>query len=152
MDEAMAILREQTVLCRQLLKLFGELSEALKKNSLTMLDITKKIPPVILQLNKNSAQAQKFLTGVKAENFSKFLDAQPDSIQRTVAASLLKQSKTLQTQLRRLTEATNRLTVNGSAFVAFNMNVLSQTAANSTYGAEAQTGSQRGRRIFDANV
>lgn len=152
MDEAIAILREQTVLCRQLLKLFGELSEALKINSLAMNDTTKKIPPVIAQLNKNSAQAQEFLAGVGAENFGKFLDAQPDSLQRTVAVNLLRQSRSLQTQLKRLTEATNRLTANGSAFVAFSMNVLSRTAANSTYGAEAQTGSQRGRRIFDANV
>lgn len=152
MDEAIAILREQTVLCHQLLKLFGELSEALKINSLAMNDATKKLPPVIAQLNKNSTQAQEFLTGVKAENFGKFLDTQPDSIQRTVAVNLLKQSKNLQTQLRRLTEATNRLTANGSAFVAFSMNVLSHTAANSTYGAEAQTGSRSGRRIFDANV
>lgn len=152
MEEAIAILREQTVLCRQLLKLFGELSEALKANSLAMTDITKKIEPVIAQLNKNSARAQKFLTGVKAENFGKFLDAQPDSLQRTVAANLLKQSSNLQTQLKRRTEATNRLTANGSAFVAFSMNVLSSTRAGSTYGAEAQTGSRSGRRIFDENV
>ena len=152
MDEAIAILREQTVLCRQLLNLFGELSEALKENSLAITDTTKKIEPVIAQLNKNSTRAQKFLAGVKAENFGEFIDAQADGIQRTVAANLLKQSTNLQTQLKRRTETTNRLTANGAAFVAFSMNVLSRTAANSTYGAEAQTGSRSGRRIFDANV
>ena len=151
MDGAIAILREQTVLCSQLLKSFDELSAALRKNSLDAADIVRKIEPVIVQVNKNSARAQTLLNGVGAKNFGEFLDTQEDGIKRTLAVNLLRQSANLQSQLKNRTEAINRLTANGKAFVAFSMNVMSGATANN-YGAAAQTGVRSNRRVFDANV
>lgn len=152
MDEAIALLREQTVLCNQLLKLFGELTEALKSKSLAMTEITQKIEPAIQQLNKNSASVQDFLHRNNAATFADFLSTQPADAKTSVAASLLKQTSNLQAQIKRRTASVSRLTKTGSAFVEFNLNVLSQTTAKSTYGSAAETGSQRGRRIFDANA
>ena len=152
MDEAIALLREQNALCYQLLKLFGELTEALKSKSLAMTEITQKIEPAIRQLNKNSASVQDFLHRNSAANFAEFLSAQPADAKTAVAASLLKQTGNLQAQIKKRTASVSRLTKTGSAFVEFNLNVLSQTTANSTYGAAAETGSQSGRRIFDANI
>ena len=152
MDEAIALLREQTVLCNQLLKLFGELTEALKSKSLAMTEITQKIEPAIMRLNKNSASAQDFLHRNAAQNFSEFLNRQTADAKRTVALNLLRQAENLQTQIKKRTADVKRLTQTGSAFVEFNLNVLSQTTAKSTYGSAAETGSQRGRRIFDANI
>lgn len=152
MDEAISILREQTVFCSQLLKMFGELATALQTNSLEMTNIARKIEPVVMQLNRNAVRAQNFLDRMNAKTFSEFLSAQEEGVKRNLATSLLTQSGSLQAKLKNRTETLGRLTKSGDAFVKFSLNVLSRTAQKSTYGAAAETGTQNGRRLFDTNV
>ena len=152
MDETIAILREQTILCNRLLKLFAELTDLLKNNSLDMVQTVRKIEPVITELSRNSMRTQNFLDRMHAKTFSDFLNSQEKSGKRDVAESLLKQADNLQTQIRRSTATLKRLTKNGMDFVNFNINVMSQSSTNATYGAEATTGTQSNRRIFDTNV
>jgi hypothetical protein len=151
MEETIILLREQTVFCNRLLKLFADLTETIKNNSLDMSKIAEQIDPVIMELSKNSARSKMFLDKMKFKNFSDFIDAQEDGVKKDVAKRLLKQNGELQKKLQRTTKTLKTLTDKGKKFVEFNLNVMSRTSSN-TYGAEAQTGSQSGRRLFDANI
>lgn len=151
MEETIILLREQTVFCNRLLKLFADLTETIKKNSLNMTNVAGQIEPVISELSKNSARSKMFLDKMKFKNFSDFIDAQEDSVKKDVAKRLLQQNMKLQENLQNVTHTLKLLTNKGKEFVDFNLNVMSKTSSN-TYGAEAQTGSQSGRRLFDANI
>ena len=151
MEETIILLREQTVFCNRLLKLFADLTETLRKNSLNMSNVVRQIEPVIAELAKNSARAQTFLDKVKFKNFNDFINAQEDSVKKDVAKRLLQQNSKLQIELRQVTKTLTLLTDKGKDFVNFNLNVMSRTSTNN-YGAAAETGSQSGRRLFDANI
>ena len=152
MEETIILLREQTVLCDRLLKLFADLTETVKNNSLNMSSIAEQIEPAIAELSKNSIQSQSFLDKMQFKNFGEFIDAQEDSVKKNVAKRLLRYNNELQTKLQRTLKTLKILTDKGKNFVDFNLNVMSRTASTNTYGAEAQTGSQSGRRLFDANT
>lgn len=152
MDEAIAILREQTILCSRMLKLFADLTELLQKNSLEMLQLVRKVEPAVMELSRNADRTQRFLARMQAKTLNEFIGAQEANAKKEVAMSLLEHANDLQLQLRRRTETLNRLTENGKAFVTFNLNVLSRASTKPTYGAAAQTGTQSGRRLFDTNV
>ncbi len=152
MEETISLLREQTILCSRLLKLFADLIIILKSNSLEMAETIKKIEPLITELSRNAEKSQLFLKKAGVKTFGDFLDFQEQGVKLDVARRLLNQAENLQARLKNQTESASRLLENGGAFVSFNLNVLSQTAAGGTYGAEAVAGSQRTRRIFDANV
>jgi len=151
MEETIILLREQTVFCNRLLKLFADLTETVKNNSLDMSKIAAQIEPVIAELLKNSERSKMFLDKMKFKNFSDFIDAQEDGVKKDVAKRLLKQNGELQKKLQRTMKTLKILTDKGKNFVEFNLNVMSRTSS-STYGAEAPTGSQSGRRLFDANI
>ena len=151
MEETIILLREQTELCDRLLKLFADLTETVKNNSLNMSNIAGQIEPVIAELSKNAAKSQTFLDKMKFKNFGDFIDAQEDGVKKNVAKRLLRYNNELQTKLQRTLKTLKILTDKGKNFVNFNLNVMSRSSTN-TYGAEAQTGSQSGRRLFDANI
>ncbi len=152
MEETIILLREQTIFCSRLLKLFADLTESLKKNSLNMIEITKQIEPAIAELSKNSLRSQEYLKKLKFQNFNEFINSQPDGVKKDVATRLLKHNSDLQSKLQSQMKILKRLTDKGKEFVNFNLNVLSRTSATPTYGAAAETGTQSKRRIFDTNV
>ena len=152
MEETIILLREQTVFCNRLLKLFADLTETIKKNSLNMSNVARQIEPVIAELDKNSARTQMFLDKVKFQNFNDFIESQEDSVKKDVAKRLLQHNSELQNELQQKIKTLKILTDNGKKFVEFNLNVMSKTSTSVTYGAAAETGSQSGRRLFDANI
>ena len=152
MEEAIILLREQTIFCSRLLKLFADLTESLKKNSLTMIEVVNQIEPAVAELSKNSLKSQEFLKRLNFKNFSDLINSQADGVKKDVATRLLKYNRDLQTKLQLQMKILKRLTDKGKDFVNFNLNVLSRTSANTTYGAAAETGIQNKRRIFDTNV
>ena len=151
MEETIILLREQTELCDRLLKLFADLTETVKNNSLNISNVAVQIEPVIAELLKNSAKSRMFLDKAKFKTFSDFIEAQEDGVKKNVAKRLLRYNNELQEKLQRTTKILKVLTDKGKNFVEFNLNVMSRSSTN-TYGAEAQTGSQSGRRLFDANI
>ena len=152
MEETIILLREQTVFCNRLLKLFADLTETIKKNSLNMSQVAGQIEPVIAELSKNSVRSRMFLDRMKFKNFGDFIDAQEDGVKKDVAKRLLQSNKELQEKLQRTIKTLKILTDNGKKFVEFNLNVMSKTSTSVSYGAAAETGSQSGRRLFDANI
>ena len=152
MEETIILLREQTVFCNRLLKLFADLTETIKNNSLNITVIAGQIEPVIAELSKNSVRSKNFLDKMKFKNFNDFINAQEDSVKKDVAKRLLQQNSKLQEELQRSTRILKILTDKGKKFVDFNLNIMSKTSTSVTYGAAAETGSQSGRRLFDANI
>lgn len=152
MDEAISLLREQTVLRSRLITLLDELLELLKTDSPEIENPVKKINPVISELTRNESKSRKFLETVHAENFAEYVSSGKDGIQREVAERLLAQIENLEGKLRKKLELAGLLTVQGAKFAAFNLHVLSQTRTSPTYGASAKTETRSDRRIFEANV
>jgi Mg2+ and Co2+ transporter CorA len=152
MEETIILLREQTIFCSRLLKLFADLTESLKKNSLTMIEVVNQIEIAVAELSKNSIRSQTFLERLKFKNFNEFINSQPDGVKKDVATRLLKHNSDLQSKLQIQMKILKRLNDNGKNFVNFNLNVLSRTSAAPTYGAEAVTETHSKRRLFDTNV
>lgn len=152
MDEAIKLLRERSILCAQLPELVNALIEVVKKNSPDVQEPVRKIEAVMLDLSKNERQTQDFLKRVKAPSLAKFLAAQDNGVQRDVAEKLLQTAADAQRRLKAQSAELALLLQRGKNYVEFNLNILARISASDTYGAEAKTGSQRTRRMFDANV
>ncbi|MBQ6006517.1 MAG: flagellar export chaperone FlgN [Selenomonadaceae bacterium] len=152
MDETIKILREQAILCAHLPDLFDELIKILQNNSPDVQEPIKKIEDTLRNLNKNEQKAEDFLKRVNAASFAEYLSAQEKNIQRDVAEKLLKKTSDAQFKIKNQTDQLKLLLKKGKDYVAFNLNILARTSASDTYGAAAQTGSQRTRRIFEANI
>ena len=152
MDEAIKLLREQAILCSRLNELLDKLTDALKNFTHETPVIVQEINPLVADLEKNSTATQKFLQAANFQNFGEFINAADDGVQKDVAERLLKKVVLLQDELAAGMKVAAGVLVNGSNFVNFNLNVLSQTSASPTYGAEATTATNSNRRIFDANV
>lgn len=152
MDETIKILREQAILCAHLPELFDELIEIMKSNSPEVQEPIRKIETTVRDLSKNEQKAQDFLKRVGAASFAEYLSAQEKNIQRNVAEKLLKTTADAQLRLKNQVAQVKLLLKKGKDYVEFNLNILARTSASSTYGSEAQTSSQRTRRMFDANI
>lgn len=152
MDETIKILREQAILCAHLPELFDELIEIMKSNSPEVQEPIRKIETTVRDLSKNEQKAQDFLKRVGASSFAEYLSAQEKNIQRNVAEKLLKKTADAQLRLKNQVAQVKLLLKKGKDYVEFNLNILARTSASSTYGSEAQTSSQRTRRMFEANI
>ena len=154
MDKVIKLLREQMILCSRLSELFGELSTALKE-SRSGADVTSSvqgIEPLMMNLSKNDLKIQEFLKSAKFENVKTFVEAQSNGVERNVAERLLTQTNNLQNKLRHQITNVAHLLMNSKAFMDFNINVMSQTVANTTYGPGRNIGQHQKRRVFDANA
>lgn len=152
MDETIKILREQTVLCSRLPELFNKLIEILKNNSPDVYEPIQKISLIMRELSKSEKKSKEFLLKVHASSFAEYVSAQEQDIRREVAQNLLKKLVAVQVQLKTRLAELNRLLKQGRDFIEFNLNILARISASETYGAQAQTGSQRTRRMFEANI
>lgn len=152
MDETIKILREQAILCAHLPELFDELIKIMESNSPDVQEPIRKIEKTMRDLNKNEQKAEEFLKRIGAASFAEYISAQDKNIQRDVAEKLLKKTADAQLKLKNQVAQVKLLLKRGKDYVNFNLNILARTSASSTYGAEAQTGSQRSRRMFEANI
>ena len=152
MDETIKLLREQAILCAHLPELFDELINIMESNSPEVQEPIRKIEATMRDINKNEQKATEFLNRVGATSFAEYIAAQDKNIQRDVAEKLLKKTADAQLRLGRQAAKAKLLVKKGRDYVAFNMNILARTSASDTYGAEAQTGSNRTRRMFEANI
>lgn len=152
MDETIKILREQAILCAHLPELFDELIKIMQNNSPDVQEPIRKIESIMRDLNKNEQKAQDFLKRVNASSFAEYIAAQDKNIQRNVAEKLLKKTSDAQLRLKNQVAQVKLLLKKGRDYVEFNLNILARTSASDTYGAAAQTASQRSRRMFEANI
>lgn len=152
MDETIKILREQAILCAHLPEIFDELIKIIESNSPDVQEPVRKIELVLRDLSKNEQAAQEFLKRVGYSSFAEYINDQDKNIKRDVAEKLLTKTVDAQQQLKKQTSKLRLILKKGQEYVAFNLNILARTSASNTYGAEAQTSSQRTRRMFEANI
>lgn len=152
MDETIKLLREQAILCAHLPELFDELIKIMKSNSPDVQETIRKIETTVRDLSKNEQRSREFLDRIGSPSFADYLSVQEKNIQRDVAERLLKKTADAQLRLKNQVAQVKLLLKKGKDYVDFNLNILARTSANDTYGAAAQTGSHRTRRMFEANV
>lgn len=153
MNEAIKILREQVVLLKRLVELFDKLIEVLKKNnSAEVPKIVQEISPLITELSKIAESSNEFLKKNGAETLTTFINSHESSMAKEVAEKLLDEVDELHFEMRKKVSSSDKLLANGKEFIDFNLNILLQTSANTTYGSSAETGSQSKKRMFEANV
>ncbi len=155
MDKLIKILREQMILCSRLIEIFNGLNNALKDNA-TGIGVTpsvQAVEPLLKDLSKSEIKIQEFLKEKKVSDLKTFIDMQPEGVERSVSTRLISQVSNLQNQLRRKTVNAAGLLVSSKAFIDFNLNVISQTKASTTYGPPgSEIEHQRKIRMFDASV
>ena len=156
MREAIKILRQELVFCTRFSELFEELETVLKQNASGngVSKIVQKLEKGLTDVPKLEAEQKSFLETVKQPTLRSFLEAQPDSVERTMALRLLEQVVSLQEKLRQQSAKNHLLLERSKQFIDFHMNVISRTTANPTYGPPGADGVEhrRGRRMFDQNV
>ena len=155
MDKIIKMLREQMILCSRLNELFSQLDTALKDNTsgAGVTSTVQAIEPLMKELSGSDVKIQTFLKETNSDSLKNFIDSQPESIEHSVADRLLNQVSNLQMKLRHQIIMAASLLVKSKEFIDFNVNVISQTRASTTYGPPgAEIEHQRKIRIFDANV
>lgn len=130
--DTIKLLRERTVLCRHALELFNTLIEELENNSPAVIETVGKIEKITRDLNDNAEK------NISLDDLNQ--------IQKNVAENLLKQSETLQAQIKEKISIANNLVQVGKEFVTYNMNLFSHTQAD-TYSADKLT--ENSRRIVE---
>ena len=147
------ILRQHLILCKRLSELLDKLRTDLKESTSGqgLSTTTQAIEPVMLELSKSENAINELLQKSKTQNLQSFIEAQPESVEREVAFKLLKQIAQFQSSIRHKIVNSATLLVNSRSFIEYNMNVMSQTAAPTTYGNPKSESSPR-RHIFSANV
>ena len=153
MNEAIKILREQIVLLKKLVELFEKLIDVLKKNnSAEVPKIVQEISPLITELSKIANSSNEFLNKNGYKTLAAFVNSHESSMAKEVAENLLNEVDELHFEMRKKVSESAKLLANGKEFIDFNLNILLQTSANTTYGSSAETGSQSKKRMFEANV
>ena len=154
MESAIKLLREQMILCRRLSEIFEELSEAFKtgRSGADVTSAVQRIEPLMMELSKNDRQSQKFLKSSKAENLKSYIELKSDGAEKEVALKILAQTNSLQEKIRHQITNVARLMINSKSFIDYNLNVMSQTVANDTYGADSKLGQHQRRRVFSAST
>ena len=155
MDKVIKLLREQVILCSRLSELFGNLSDTLK-HSTSGASVTTSVQSIELlmsNLSKNDLNIRELLKSYKITDLKTFVEANSNSIEGNVANNLLIKLGNLQKRIRHQITNVARLLINSKKFIDYNINVMTQTVASTTYGpASANVGNLQKRRMFDANI
>lgn len=154
MDRVIKLLREQIILCSRLSNLFEELSNALKqtRSALNIETSVKNVQSLMKDLSDNDNHIQEFLKSENVENLKIYIENQPESIERNVAVKILEQTNNLQKKIRHQITTVAKLMMNSQSFINFNLNVMAQTVADTTYGPSSNVGQYQRRHVFNANV
>lgn len=162
LDNIIRLLREQLVLCKRLSDIFEGLKKNLRDGNSTgtgVTDSVQAIEPIALELSRHEAKMNEFLKnhstkeGTEVRDLGTVIGSLPSGIKRGMAETLLAKIEELHKKLKHQTVSAATLLVNGKAFIDYNINVLSQTKADNTYGPPGkQFKAQSGRRVFEANV
>ena len=155
MNIIIKILREQMILCKRLNEIFEQLQNSLKENTAGqgVTSSVQTIEPLMMDLSKIETKIKEFLKETGYTNIKTFIESQPAGIEHDVALRLLSQVSQLQEKLRHRVVNSSQLLVKSKTFIDYNLNVMSQTVANNTYGLPGkELQNQRRRRIFETNV
>lgn len=156
MREAIRILRQELVLCTRLAELQEELADCLKGHvsGNGVSKTVRELECVLADISKLEGEQKALLERAGKPDLRSFLDGQSPSVEREMALRLLDQVSSQQEKLRKQSAANRLLLERSKQFVDFQMNVLSRTKANPTYGPPnaGEAEHQRGRRMFDQNV
>ena len=149
MQEIINILRQQLILCMQLLKVVQRQGEALVQNDARLVSaINKEAELAMAELNQQEKKKQQFLQQAGAASVALWLEKTEDSMEKQLALQLTDKMNNMLQQLQEAKEANKQYLDRNMKFIDFNINVMTQTEAGATYGS----GPVQGRKMFQADV
>ena len=156
MKEAIKLIRGQMVLLSQMGKTVDGLNAALLKraDAVGVRNAVKQLESLLAELGRLEKNQRKFLETKQQGNMQSFVKAQPTSMERDAVWRLLLQITSLQNDLKKKRMETDKLLKSNKDFVDYNINVMNQTQAGTTYGPPGGNSVelQRGRKMFEADV
>ena len=156
MKEAIGIIHSEAALLEELQAKQAALRETLTGASPgpKVAEAVRELDRLLGALSRLQATERRFLTGRGSRNMSDYVQAQPASEERDVALRLLFRLEDLEWLAKEDLATNRRLLERGRDFVAYHMNILSETRADDTYGSGGNTGTgtTQGRKMFEANV
>ena len=113
----------------------------------------QRVEPLLTEIAHIAEVQQTFLATVHRQTMLDYMAHLPVSPARTACAKLLGELQTRERELRRELTSVQGLFDRSKQFIDFHVNVLTATAASSTYGPPgAEPGEQRGIKMFEADV
>ena len=130
------------------------LKEALQTTAgVGVTEAVQRVEPLLAEIAHIAEAQQTFLTTVRRKTMLDYMVHLPVSPARTACAKLLGELQARERELRRELASVQELFNRSKQFIDFHVNVLTATAASSTYGPPGtDPGEQRGIKMFEADV
>ena len=157
--EALVLLKTQLAACEAAMLRFAALREALSQSASGggIAEPTAAAERSLSEVRALARQQSDFLMNVGAESLSDLVSREPNLRERLAAERVLRASAARRTELRERIQACRLLLQKSADFVNYQLNVISGTVADDTYGrsqpvAGPVAGIQRAVAMFDADV
>lgn len=155
MDEAVRLLRAQVLLSNQCLEKIKALKNNLQAEDkgANIVAAVQSLEPALLELGKLEKEKRDFLHKQSARDMRTFISRMPPSEEWEILVHLFHRTQEFEQSMRGEISAAKLLLERGKKYVDYNVNVMTRTVANNTYNQEAaESGSQRGIKMFDSSV
>lgn len=152
MKEIIDILRQRLVLAMSLQKHVVAQRKALKAvDDSGIRRITREIDPLLVKMGALDKKQERLLGNL---TFAQWLERQSDSAEKQMALKLLSKLNEKLLQLKTGNSGNMDLLQRNIKFIDYNVNVMTQTSADVTYGAPQGYGAGpvQGRKMFDTGV
>ena len=156
MKEIIEILRQELILCGEIDKLFAEMKNILQEQTSGsgVSEATHKLEGLMARLGQLEKRGLEKLAALGQPSMAVYLAAEPDSPAQSMALTLCGRVEEALQRLKNELAENQELLNRAKKFIDFNINVMTQTAADSTYAPPKRTAGagQRGLKMFDQSV
>ena len=155
MKEIIEILRQQLILCGRILAISQKQQKQLVEHAATASGATAaEMEPLLASLQKSEANKDALLKKISGHDIAEFIRRQPKSMERDMAQRLLEKLQAVMGELKALNGHNRELLKRNMQYIDFNINVMTQAAAGTTYEATGGQPAQpdAGVKMFDTNI
>ncbi|EKX97077.1 MULTISPECIES: hypothetical protein [Selenomonas] len=157
--EALVLLKAQLAACEEAAHRFAALSDALCQSASGggVAEPTAAAEHSLTEVRSLARRQSDFLANTGAESLSVIVSREPNLRERLAVERVLRAVAARQAELRERIQICAELLQNSAAFVNYQLNVISGTVAEDTYGrsqpvAGPAPGVNRAVAMFDADV
>ena len=155
MKEIIEILRQQLILCGRILAISQKQQKHLVEHAAAASRaVAAEMEPLLVSLQKSEANKDALLKKISGHDIAAFIRRQPKSMERDMAQRLLEKLQAVMAELKALNGHNQELLKRNMQYIDFNINVMTQAAAGTTYEATGGQPAQpdAGVKMFDTNI
>ena len=155
MKEIIEILRQQLILCGRILEISQKQQQNLVKHAAAASGAAAaEMEPLLVSLQKSEAAKIQLLRTLGIRDLSEAIAKQPTSREKEMALRLLEKLQQVMKGLKELNGHNQELLKRNMQYIDFNINVITQATAGTTYGASGGQPAQPdgGMKMFDTNI